>query len=167
MTPPTPCLSSVPSTSILWHLFSHPLSCPCFLPFSGDFALYSLFFHFLVIFSLHSLLFHLVATLLSIHFSSCTWWQLCSATPISYILLKPWPPPPLFLTFYGNFAFPSFFTYRVSQKKLCSRGISNWGIFTIKVSFESSIFQLFHDVKFFLLGLILFCYNQLFAWTVP
>ena len=47
------------------------------------------------------------------------------------------------------------------SKKLCSRGISNWGnnfrsIFTIKVSFESSIFQLFHDVKFFFLGLILF-----------
>ena len=43
----------------------------------------------------------------------------------------------------------------------------NWGnnfrsIFTIKMAFESSIFQLFHDVKFFFLGLILFCYNQLF-----
>jgi len=59
------------------------------------------------------------------------------------------------------------YIYRVSQKTLYSRGISNWGNnfrlnFTIKVSFESSIFQLFHDVKFFLLGLILFCYNQLF-----
>jgi len=46
--------------------------------------------------------------------------------------------------------------------KLCSRGISKWGnnfgsIFTIKVSFKSSIFQLFHDVKFFFLGLIHFC----------
>ena len=47
------------------------------------------------------------------------------------------------------------------KKKLCSRGISNWGnnfrsIFRTKVSIESSIFQLFHDVKFFFLGLILF-----------
>ena len=49
-------------------------------------------------------------------------------------------------------------------KKLCSRGINYRGnnfrlIFTIKVLLESSINQLFHDVNFFLLDLMLFLFQ--------
>ena len=51
-----------------------------------------------------------------------------------------------------------------SNLKNCAVGVlvTEETICTIKVSFVSFIFQLFHDVNFFFLGLIFFCYNQLF-----